>query len=244
MTTGGPGPAPVTRPVAEPWARVWRLAAIELLLTAGVLFVAVSSAGLLFGEPSLVPALGTRGRLTCQGLVVACAIAGAMQSRLGRHSGGHLSPAITASLWVLGLTDGRRVAPYLVAQLGGSLLGAAAAGVAWGSRVRSEPVSWGLIGPAPGVVLSAEAAVGAGLIAVVWWVVRRHPAAPLPWVVGGSIGLQIVALGAWTGGSGSPARQFGPLVLSGGGPAFAADLVGPLLGGLAAAALARLRTRR
>lgn len=46
----------------------------------------------------------------------------------GRHFGGHLNPAVTVALWLFACFPGRKVVPYIVAQVAGAFGGAVLAG--------------------------------------------------------------------------------------------------------------------
>jgi glycerol uptake facilitator-like aquaporin len=65
-------------------------------------------------------ALGHGGVAAAFGLVVFILIQG-----LGETSGAHVNPAVTVGFWVLGRFPGRRVLPYVAAQLAGAVLGSA-----------------------------------------------------------------------------------------------------------------------
>jgi glycerol uptake facilitator-like aquaporin len=223
-------------------SRVLVTAGIELLLTALMLFVAVSATRLLLGS---LPAGGhgwkdsVHGRLAVIGPVVGYTITALMLSPLGRRSGAHVNPAITLAMWRWHRTPGRTVVPVVGAQLLGSLLGPLAARTAWGPSVSRAPFDYAAISPAPGVneawVFAVEAATMFAIVAAVaislsvsgWsrWT---------PWVVGTLIALQISALGAVTGGVANPARQFGPALLSGRTQDLVSYLLAPLFGSLLA----------
>lgn len=51
----------------------------------------------------------------------------------GRHFGGHLNPAVTVALWLFACFPGRKVVPYIVAQVAGAFGGAVLAWILYSS---------------------------------------------------------------------------------------------------------------
>ncbi|GIF26956.1 glycerol uptake facilitator-like aquaporin [Actinoplanes tereljensis] len=180
-------------------------------------------------------------------MLVGMVIVGFVVSRPGRWTGAHMNPAITLALWVRGRTPARRVLPYLVAQVLGSVAAAAVARLVWGPAMADGPTRWAVVQPGLGlggrgaVVALAEAAVLALIVGVMCWVQDRRPSWPLPWIVGLMFGLQGVLLGTFTGGSANPSRQLGPALFSGQTHLLAAYLLAPIAGGVLAAWAARRR---
>lgn len=153
----------VVGPQVEQRPSTWRLAGVELALTASLIFVVVLTVRWLVGPATGLPRPGAPlGVLGVLALVVGTLLVVAIESPPGRVSGAHVNPAITVPLWILGLCPGRLVVPYVLAQSMGSVLGAAAAGVVGGRPV--VDLDFALIRPAAGVgtptVLVVEAAVG------------------------------------------------------------------------------------
>jgi glycerol uptake facilitator-like aquaporin len=127
------------------------------------------------------------------------------------------------------------VAPYIIAQLLGSVLGGVAARLVWGPVVARAPVAYAALQPGPGwstLSLFAAETVSMGIIVLLIGfclaVARLTPF--VPWIVGGAIGIAIAALGTSTGGSVNPARQFGPATLSGQTHFLWAYLLAPMAG--------------
>jgi glycerol uptake facilitator protein/aquaporin Z len=189
------------------------------------------TAVLLFGVTTIVrfavgPSMLSRTipqihiELLIVGAVVAVLLAGLIISRPGKISGGHMNPAISLAMWRFGVFPAAGVAPYIAAQLLGSVLGVLAARAAWGAVVERPPVLYAVIQPAPAwsaAPLFVAELVGMGLIvfAVGYCLSNPRLARSVPWLVGILVGLGIVLLGTQTGGSLNPARQFGPAVVSG-----------------------------
>jgi glycerol uptake facilitator-like aquaporin len=158
-----------------------------------------------------------------------------------------MNPSVTVSLWLMDAFPGRDVAPYVVAQLAGSVLGTALARLAWGPAAASPPVSYGAISPSPGwdasSVLVAEVGGMLAVVVVFGLFLARHPHL-VPYVIGLSVGLVVAVLGPRSGGSINPARQLGPALLAGQTTALAIYLLAPILGAVLGAAVHHLLQRR
>jgi glycerol uptake facilitator protein len=175
------------------------------------------------------------------GLVVAIVVYG-----LGNVSGAHINPAVTVTLAATRRFPWREVAPYVLAQLVGAVLGAFLVVGVFGTG-SVDVSSAGAVAFGDGVgygrALLAEA-VGTFLLlftVMALAVDRRAPAGWAGFVIGLSVTCLVLVVAPVTGASVNPARAFGPLVaasLTGGATEwsqFPAYVVGPLLGGLAAA---------
>lgn len=222
-------------------AGVWDLAAIELVLTTVMVFIAVSATRLLIG--SLTPELHgwwntTSGRLFLVGPVVGYTIAVMMMSPWGRRSGAHVNPAITVAMWRYGRTPGAAVVPIIAAQLIGSLLGPLAARCAWGPSIARSPLNYAAVQPGAHWNQLAVAGVEAATMMVIVSVAGIGIGTPrlrkwTPLAIGTLIGLQIALFGTTSGGVANPARQFGPALLSGTTTDLAVYLVAPVIGAVA-----------
>ena len=168
------------------------------------------------------------------GLTIAVMIAA-----LGVVSGAHFNPAVTAAFVAtrrMSVGDG---AAYWVAQLLGGLAAGALIAVLFDSGV--------VAGGTP--TLNAEVNVGAGIVieAVLTFflvlvifgtaVDERGPKAIFPLAIGLTVALDIMAGGPLTGAAMNPARVFGPALASGHWDAHLVFWVGPIAGGLLAAAV-------
>ena len=174
------------------------------------------------------------------GLVVALVI-----YAFGSTSGAHINPAVTVVLAATGRFPWRDVAPYVVAQLVGSVLGGLVVILTFGSA--AVELGNGGVAFADGVGYGraiAVEAVATFLLVLTIFALAVDRRAPVGWA-GLMIGLSVTALvlvfGPLTGAAVNPARALGPnaaAALFGGEVAwsqFPAYVVGPLLGGLAAA---------
>jgi aquaporin Z/aquaporin NIP len=161
---------------------------------------------------------------------------------IGHVSGGHVNPAVTLGLAVTGRFPWRYVPAYLVAQVVGAVLGALAT---W--AVHGEPgrVDGNLAATIPGATISGgqavlvEALVTFVLVFVVVSVAtdERVPAGVAPIAVGSALAVGVLIAGPITGGAVNPVRALGPALIAGQYTQFWVYLVGPIVGGAAAALL-------
>jgi glycerol uptake facilitator len=205
----------------------------------------------LFGAGSVVAALTLGGgELDYAGLgmvaiTFALAIALAIYA-FGNTSGAHINPAVTVSLAAVGRFPWSEVPAYIGAQLAGGVVGAGLIWAAFGSD--AVDVGMGQTSIADGTnylqAIVAEA-LGTFLLLTAIMALAVDKRAPGGWaglMIGLAVAAAILLIGPITGGSLNPARTFGPLLVGtiGGGDTFWGDLaayvIGPLLGGVAAAA--------
>jgi glycerol uptake facilitator-like aquaporin len=200
---------------------VTRGSALECLLTTVLLFGVTTIVRWVTGpSPISAEIPGVHEELVVIGGCVGLLLAGLMVSPVGRASGGHINPAISIALWRFGLFPGVAVAPYIAAQLTGSLLGTLAGRASWGPAVGRPPVSDASLRPglgwSAGTLFAAEAVSMGVIVLLVGFFLAAPKLAPLvPWLVGLLIGTAIALLGTTTGGSVNPARQFGPAIAAG-----------------------------
>ncbi|MFD9701651.1 MIP/aquaporin family protein [Lentzea sp. NPDC059081] len=198
----------------------------------------------LFGIGAAVAA-GPTGLLVvalAHGLALAVAI-----YAFGAVSGGHFNPTVTVALAVRGQFAWRDVPAYVVAQLLGGVLGSAVVFAAYGSSAVHAGLGATTYGSgvSPVQALVAEA-TGAFILVTAVFAFAVAPDAPKG-LHGLGIGLalatQIMVFGPLSGASVNLARTMGPdvvLALTGGTVAWSqlfVYLVGPLVGGIAAALL-------
>ncbi|MFJ1652890.1 MIP/aquaporin family protein [Streptomyces sp. NPDC088337] len=233
-----PGPAgPVT------WRTLTRGSALECLLATALLFGVTTIVRWVAG-PSPVSAAIPRAHeeLLVIGACVGVLLAGLILSPAGKASGGHINPAISIAMWRFGLFPGAAVAPYIAAQLVGSLLGTFAGLATWGPVVGRPPIDDTSLQPglgwSAGALFAAETVSMSIIVILVGLYVAVPKLAPLvPWLVGLLIGTAIALLGTTTGGSVNPARQFGPAVAADRLDYLWVYLLAPMVGALLAASL-------
>jgi glycerol uptake facilitator protein/aquaporin Z len=219
--------------------------ALELILTSVQLFGITTIVRFVIGPSPISRAFPQiHIELIILGAAVGLLIAGLIKSPMGKISGGHMNPAISLAMWRFGVFPGAGIVPYVAAQLIGSVFGVVAARAIWGRVVEQPPVLYAVIQPAPrwsAAPLFVAEVVGTGVLvfAVGYFLSAKRLAPRVPWLVGILIGLGIAMLGTETGGSLSPARQFGPAMVSGHTDKLWVLLLAPMVGAEIAARLLR-----
>jgi MIP family channel proteins len=161
---------------------------------------------------------------------------------IGHVSGGHVNPAVTLGLAVIGHFPWRYVPAYLAAQLLGAALGALATWATFGDTARTVGNLAATI-PGPevgaGTAVLVEALVTFLLVFVVVSVATddRVHASLAPVAVGAALAVAVLVAGPVTGGAVNPVRALGPALVAGQFSALWVYLVGPLIGGIAAAVI-------
>jgi glycerol uptake facilitator protein len=205
----------------------------------------------LFGAGSVVAALTVGGgRLDYAGLgMVALAFALVIAVAIyafGTTSGAHINPAVSIALAARGRFPIQEVGPYIAAQAVGAVAGALLIVAAFGEQAVDLGGTGGTsltdgVGFLRGVVAEG---IGTFLLVTAIFALAVDRRAPPGWagfVIGLSVACAILLIAPLTGGSLNPARTFGPLLVTTlwGGHTDWGDLpvylVGPVLGGLAAA---------
>ena len=172
---------------------------------------------------------------------------------VGRVSGALINPAVTLALASIGRLKLRTIAPYLVAQFGGAILGAALIPLLLGADAGMVG-QVGALSPAPGVSLVQAAAVeaaGTFLLLLAITAVAEDPRSPSDWAplaIGMALAASVFVFEPITGAGINPARSFGPDLIYALGFAGKIDwvtylvayLLGPLVGGAAAVWLYRI----
>lgn len=167
----------------------------------------------------------------------------------GPVSGCHINPAVTIGVWAAGAMPAGRALSYIVAQLVGGVAGGFAllyslggAETGLGATVLAQGLEVGeatiTVSPTTGLFL--EGVLTFFLVnAVLQGAVAGRAGSLAGVAIGGTLAFAILFAGPLTGGSLNPARTLGPAVAAGNFSDLWVYLVGPALGGLAAAALYR-----
>ncbi|MBF9236906.1 aquaporin [Hymenobacter sp. BT683] len=196
----------------------------ETLGTAGLL---------LFGTGAVVvneqtQALGHGGIAAAFGLVVFLLI-----QSLGPVSGSHVNPAVTIGFWVAGRFPGRRVLPYVAAQLMGGVLGSGLVAL-----VAAPGSGLGATRPAH----TALEALGVETVLTFWLmlVILRVTAGSKEQgllaglAISATVGLEALVAGPLSGASMNPVRSLAPALVGGHLEAAWVYIVGPVAGVLLA----------
>jgi aquaporin Z len=188
---------------------------------------------LLFGTGAVVvneqtQALGHGGIAAAFGLVVFVLI-----QSLGPVSGSHINPAVTIGFWAAGRFPGRRVLPYVVAQVLGGGLGSALVALlaAPGSLLGAT-----LPARSAREALGVEAVLSFWLMLVILRVTAGSKEQGL-WAglaISATVGLEALVAGPLSGASMNPARSLAPALLSGHLESAWVYVLGPVAGMLLA----------
>ncbi|MCV0349009.1 MULTISPECIES: aquaporin [unclassified Nitratireductor] len=169
----------------------------------------------------------------------------AMAYAIGPVSGAHMNPAVTAGVFLSGRMPARDVLPYILAQIvGGTLAAAALWGIAQGNNAVA-PVSraangWESAGLYPTPTAFALEALGTFIFVTVILGVtaKKHRTALSGMVIGLTLAVLHLCLIPVTGTSINPARSIGPALFAGAREMnqlwlfIAAPLTGAILAGI------------
>lgn len=163
---------------------------------------------------------------------------------LGGTSGAHFNPAVTVTLTVLKKISVKDAGIYIVAQLAGAVVGSLIVKAIMNGS--ADITNFGANGVNKAQVSGNGAAFLAELVgtfALMWAIMGlavnpRGDANWAPWIIGGTLGAAVMAIGPMTGAGFNPARAFGPAVVgsafNGAGTFLVVFVLGPVVGALAA----------
>ena len=179
-------------------------------------------------------ALGHGGVAAAFGLVVFVLI-----QSLGPTSGAHVNPAVTVGFWAAGRFAGRRVLPYVAAQVAGALLGSGLV-----KLLATDSSTLGATLPAlgAGAALGLETALTFWLMLVILRVTAgaREQGLLAGLAISATVALEALVAGPLTGASMNPARSLAPALLSGHLAGLWLYVAGPVAGALLAVLTDRL----
>ncbi len=151
------------------------------------------------------------------------------------HSGAHMNPAVTVGLWVTKRLDNLTAFAYIVAQMGGAVLGAYLA--RW-ALPQGTTLEFGLTtitrNVHPVSALLVEVLLTFVLVTVIFAtsVDHRNDRRFAPLAIGMAVTVAVFAGGPITGAALNPARWFGPALVEGSWAAASTYAAGPLLGAM------------
>jgi aquaporin Z len=198
------------------------------------------------GSPMLRLLPDTVARLALTGFLFGTVGGSIALSPVGKVSGAHINPAVTAGFWLMRKLEARAAVGYIVAQLIGGCVGALPL-LLWGAMGRS--VAFGATFPGPGystaAVVLGEAATTFGLIATLcvflgFRSLRRFTPYTMPVLFGIMVPLEAPVSGTST----NPARSLGPALIAGRWEGWWIYWVGPLIGVIAGIVVCAFFARR
>ncbi|MDQ6601441.1 MAG: aquaporin [Chloroflexota bacterium] len=162
-----------------------------------------------------------------------------MISAVGHISGAHFNPAVTLAFAFARHFPWSRVAPYLLAQVGGALLASVLLRGMFGNVAHLGAT---LPRGSDGQSLLLEAVLTFFLMFVITAVATdtRAVTQTAALAIGGTVGLEALFAGPISGASMNPARSLAPALVGGTGASLWLYIVGPALGAIAGAWMYRL----
>ena len=219
---------------------LWKALTAELVGTFALVFIGAGAGAIGAG--------GLVGVALAHGLVIV-----AFAYAYGHISGTHINPAVTLGVWAAGLIDAGRAVSYIVFQLAGGILGALAlrfvlggpeSGLGATTLADAVTVGQTTVAITPAVGLFVEALLTFFLVNTVINAGAPNKTTEFDGLaVGLTLTFCILMGGPLTGASLNPARTLGPAVAADIYDHIWVYMVGPPLGGLAAAALWRYLLR-
>lgn len=196
-------------------------------------FVFVAIAATMANNYPLV-GFNTLGIALAHGLALGFAITIALP-----YSGGHINPAVTVGFLAAGRIEARKAFWYIVAQLGGGVLGALAVKAVYpGGVTRVTDLGVPQIHTAVSMVgaIGLEAILTFFLMSAVYATIISPKATKMAgWGVGIVVFALMLAGAPLTGAVMNPARAFGPALVAMQWTGHVAYWVGPILGAVVAA---------
>jgi aquaporin Z len=222
--------------------RHWREYVIEAC-GLGLFMVSASSFGVLVFHAASPVAQALASAHVLQRLVMGMAMAftaaALIYSPWGKRSGAHFNPATTLTFWRLGRVEGRDAAAYVLAQLGGGVLGMFVAAALLGQALGHASVGYVTTRPGAlgaGAAFVAEVAIAFLLMLTVLWVSNTRRLSRYTGLFAAGLVCTYITLEAPISGmSLNPARSFSSALVGWLWPAFWVYVIAPPLGMLLAA---------
>ena len=220
----------------------------ELSGTGLLLLGGLSLVIFMFGTGSVaaefIPSVKARQAIT--GFLFGSIGAAIALSPIGKISGAHVNPAVTAMFWLLRKLEGRLAITYVSAQLVGAVVGSIPL-LLWGAMGQS--VNFGATTPGESYTVTAaflgEVITTFALVFMLMVFLAFRGLRPLtPFMVPFLYAVMVPLEADISGISTNPARTFGPSVVSGVWDAWWIYWVGPLIGALLASAIGYRLARR
>jgi aquaporin Z len=212
----------------------WKLFAAELVGTALLVAIGLSIVILDFGKTSpvarVLPAAGLRRLIT--GFLFGTTGALIALSPLGKESGAHINPVVTAGFWLMGKLRAGHALGYVLSQLVGAVLGASLL-LVWGPMGQSVEFGATLPGTSYGVTWALLGEIATTFVMIVglfFFVRHRRIRAFTPAMFPVLYAIMVFLEAPISGTSTNPARSLGPAVISGDWQAWWVYWVGPLAG--------------
>lgn len=219
---------------------------MERTLSQKLIAEAVGAATLIFiGAGAItatsvgVPGSGLLAVAVAHGLAIAV-----MVSAMGHISGAHFNPAVTIGAWIAQKIRSAEAVFYIIAQLAGATFGALLLRVALPKSLVVDQAGGGTPAVVSGISNGQAVLIEAILTFFLVWVVFATAVDPdgafgkiAGLAIGFTILMGILMGGPFTGAAMNPARHFGPALVFGRWTGWWVYWVGPIAGGIVAAAL-------
>ena len=220
----------------------------EFLGTGWLLLAGLSVVIFMFGTGSpmaqLIPEIKIRQIIT--GFLFGSIGASIALSPIGKLSGAHINPAVTMVFWLFRKIEGRLAITYILAQLTGAIAGCLPL-ILWGEMGRS--IDFGVTVPGEGYsmqtvlmgeVITTFTMVSLLVIFIGFRQIRQFTPFMFPFLYAIMVHLEAAISGTST----TPARSFGPAVISGQWEGWWIYLIGPLAGAFLASLACSLLAKR
>ena len=200
-----------------------------------VLAGTVTATAAILNKPIAGPAADSLAVALVFGLALVALI-----GAFGHISGAHFNPAVTVGLACTGKFPWRYVPAYLISQFAGAIVASSVVLFLFGTPARIL-AALGAALPVAGVTLLqvfvVEIIITFFLVLVIVSVAtdNRVSAAAVGPAIGAALIAAILIGGPISGGAVNPARALGPMIVSGTFTAWWVYILGPILGGIAAA---------